>query len=122
MRTQVRSSTVSGLTLALEAPVGLVRGPFARLWRPEPAEKGTPRIELGVRLTWPAPEPGPLNIVRSIGPQRRIAASGDAWRFSGLTTRGEFAVALTRRGAAWSEARLRDAVGLPPRRRPWRAR
>ncbi|MDH3685342.1 MAG: hypothetical protein OEP95_03905 [Myxococcales bacterium] len=74
MRTRIRSSTVSGLTLALETPVGLVRGPFARLWRPEATVKPSPRIELGVRLAWPAPEAGALNIVRSIGSRGRIAA------------------------------------------------
>jgi len=74
MRTRIRSSTVSGLTLALETPVGLVRGQFAGPWRPEATVKPSPRIELGVRLAWPTPEVGPLNIVRTVGPKGRIAA------------------------------------------------
>jgi hypothetical protein len=74
MRTRIRSTTVAGLTLSLETPVGVVRGGFARHWGLERPVPGAPRIDIGVRLAWPAPQPGPLNIVRKLGPLVRLAA------------------------------------------------
>ena len=74
MRTRIRNSTAAGLTVSLETPVGLVRAAFSPLWRPGKREGPEPRIDLDVRLVWPAPEPGPLNVVRNVGVSGRIAA------------------------------------------------
>lgn len=74
MPTRIRSTTVAGLTLALEIPPGLVRGDFSKLWQPGKSGCETERIDLGVRLAWPAPEPGTLNIVRALGAHGRVAA------------------------------------------------
>jgi len=74
MRTRIRSTAVAGLTIALEIPPGLVRGDFSKLWQPARRGREPQRIDLGVRLAWPAPEPGPLNVVRSLGAFGRVAA------------------------------------------------
>jgi hypothetical protein len=74
MRTRIRSTHVAGLTLALEIPPGLVRGEFSNLWQPGRRGGEARRIDLGVRLAWPAPEVGPLDVVRSLGGAAQVAA------------------------------------------------
>ena len=73
-RVRLRGTTAGGLTLALEIPPGIVRDPLSPLWRPVRAPLDGPQLRLGVRLRWPAPEPGPLPIVRELGARGRIAA------------------------------------------------